>query len=72
MARSLLILIAIGCVWLLLRRGLAAAYNKHQKKSESHFAPTIRCRQCGAYVDRRLARPDGDGYCCQAHDIRSG
>lgn len=66
MARLILILCAVGAVWLLLRRMLARRPTSDEKRSR--FTPTVRCHVCGAYLDRRLARQDDTGYCCQSHD----
>lgn len=68
MARLLLIIFAIGAVWLLLRRLLTARARSVKRDHPPAFAATARCTRCGAYVDRRLMQPDGDGFCCREHD----
>lgn len=67
MARLILILCAIGAVWLVLRRALPRR-PVDEKDERPKFTPTVRCHVCGAYLDRRLARQDAEGYCCQSHD----
>ncbi|WP_423821367.1 hypothetical protein V5738_13630 [Salinisphaera sp. SPP-AMP-43] len=68
MARLILIICAIGAVALLLRRVLTDKARSVKRDEQPAFAATARCTRCGAYVDRRLMRPDGDGFCCQEHD----
>ncbi|MGB7756891.1 MAG: hypothetical protein WBL23_12590 [Salinisphaera sp.] len=68
MARLILILCAIGAVWLVLRRTLPRRPVDDKKDVQNRFTPTVRCHVCGAYLDRRLARHDAQGYCCQSHD----
>ena len=68
MARLILIICAIGIVWLLLRRALPRHGVDEPKDKPDKFTPTVRCHVYGAYLDRRLARHDVEGYCCQSHD----
>ncbi|MGN8197740.1 hypothetical protein ACS8Y6_03505 [Salinisphaera sp. RV14] len=68
MARLILILCAIGAVWLVLRRALPRRPVDDKADKRAAFTPTVRCHVCGAYLDRRLARHDSRGYCCQSHD----
>lgn len=68
MARLILIICAIGAVWWLLRRLLPRRSSEQRRDEHSRFKPTVRCHVCGAYLDKRLARRDSEGYCCQSHD----
>lgn len=68
MARLILIICAIGLVWLLLRRALPRERGDDDRGKRDEYTPTVRCHVCGAYLDRRLARRDQTGYCCQSHD----
>lgn len=69
MGRDILIMLAVGAVWFVLRRVIARADRRFaSRKQPPSFTPTVRCRVCGAYVDKRLARAVSDGYRCRAHD----
>ncbi|HET7313177.1 hypothetical protein [Salinisphaera sp.] len=68
MARLILIICAIGVVGLLLRRFMPRRPARKQNPGRDHFTSTVRCHVCGAYLDRRLAREDTHGYCCDSHD----
>lgn len=67
MARLILIICAIGVVWFVLRRALPRHKRTNASEQPPQFTPTVRCRICGAYLDRRLASQDDNGYCCQSH-----
>lgn len=72
MARLILIIAAIAAVWWLLRRLLPRQPGGPPSDQErGRFTPTVRCHVCGAYLDRRLARHDDAGYCCDSHDESS-
>lgn len=68
MARLILILCAIGAVWFVLRRVFPRRTGEPKPNARNEFTPTVRCHVCGAYLDRRLARHDTRGYCCERHD----
>lgn len=77
MARLLLLLIAIGLVYLILKRVVGMQRQRSLRRDraptrpKTHYEKTERCVRCGAFIPRRMGRSTDAGYVCRA-DCRDG